>query len=116
MGDVGEWGTEGSPSDNPCVVIEGMSATERVLRCFGREGVAGLRMENPKVPNIFLFGTFRVDFSEIEGAGEDLDDCVSRRDFELPGSSGVSELWDRCDLVFPLPHNIPIQLWGAFEV
>lgn len=33
----------------------------------------------------------------------------------MPGSSGVSETWDRRDLVFPFPHSIPIQLWGAFE-
>ena len=54
-----------------------MSATERVLRRFGRDDAVGLRMENPKVPNTFLLGIFRVDFSEIDGAGEDLDDWVS---------------------------------------
>lgn len=105
--------TEESPSGSACVVIEGKSATEWVLRCFGRDGTVGLRIENPKVPNTPLL---RVDFSKIDGAGEDLDVCVSWEDLEPPGSSGVSELWDRCDLVFPLPHNIPIQLWGAFEV
>lgn len=34
----------------------------------------------------------------------------------MPGSSGVSEVWDRRDLVFPFPHNIPIQVWGAFGI
>lgn len=34
----------------------------------------------------------------------------------MPGSSGVGETWDRRDLGFPFPHNIPIQLWGAFEI
>ena len=54
-----------------------MSATERVLRCFGRGDAVGLRIENPKVPNIPLLGTFRVDFSETDGAGEDLDVWIS---------------------------------------
>lgn len=34
----------------------------------------------------------------------------------MPGSSGVSEVCERRDLVFPFPHNIPIQVWGAFEI
>jgi hypothetical protein len=54
-----------------------MSATERVLRCFGRDGAVGLRIENPKVPNTPLLGTFIVDLSDIDGAGEDLDVWVS---------------------------------------
>ena len=108
--------TEGSPSGNACVAIEGKSAIEWLLRCFGRDGAAELRIENPKVPNTLLLGTFRVDLSKIDGAGEDLGVCASWGDLRLLGSSGVSELWDRCDLAFPLPHNIPIQLWGAFEV
>jgi len=115
MGDVGELGIEGSPSGNTRVGTEGISATEWVLRCFDRDGAAGLRIENPKVPNTLLLGTFRVGFSKIDGAGEDLDVCVSRGDFKLPSSSEIDELWERCDPVFPLPHNIPIQPWGAFE-
>ena len=90
--------------------MEGTSAREWVLRCLGRDGEVGPRIENPKVPNILLLGTFRVDFSETDGAGEDLGVCVSLREFEVLGSSGASEPWDRCDLIFPLPHNIPIQL------
>lgn len=77
MGDAGEWGTEESPSGKACVVIDGMSAMERVLRCFGRDDAVGLRIENPKVPNTLLLGTFRAVFSAIDGAGEDLGVCVS---------------------------------------
>lgn len=68
---------EESASGKTWVVIGGISAAEWVLRCFGRDGAVGLRIENPKVPNTLLLGTFRVDFSEIDGAGEDLDVCVS---------------------------------------
>lgn len=32
MGDVGDWVAEVSPSGRACVVIGGISATERVLR------------------------------------------------------------------------------------
>lgn len=72
-------------------------------------------MENPSVPNMPLFGTLEIDFSEIDGAGEESDVCGSRGDLKPPSSSGVTELWDRCDRAFPLPHNIPIQPWEAFE-
>lgn len=71
-------------------------------------------MENPNVPNTLLLGVLEVDFSEIDGAAEESDVCVSRGDFKPPSSPEVSELWDRCDLVLPLPHNIPIQLWEVF--
>lgn len=98
------------------MIIEGISAAEWILRCFGRDGAVGLRIENPKVPNTLLLGTLGADLSEIDGAGEDLGVCVSSGDFEMLLSSGVGESWDRCDLVFPLPHNIPIQLWETFEV
>ena len=47
------------------------------LRCFDSNGTVGLRMENPKVPNTLLTGAFGAGFSKIDGAGEDLDVCVS---------------------------------------
>lgn len=57
--------------------MEGISATEWVLRCFDSDGTVGLRMENPKVPNTLLPGVFGAGFSKIDGAGEDLDVCMS---------------------------------------